>query len=88
MSRLVRSANSLSSHKTSQEAPLLLKIGHFCLAPSVCLVVATHPIADAEENHYYLSPEGDLYLYVVPPEPQYRFLLCPLDRAQDESTNA
>ena len=64
------------------------QIGHFCLAPSVCLVVATNPIADAEENHYYLSPEGDLYLYVVPPEPQYRFLLCPLDRAQDESTNA
>jgi Sigma-70, region 4 len=40
-------------------------------------VAARAPIVDDEENRYYISLEGDLYLYVVPPEPQYRFLLCP-----------
>ena len=44
-------------------------------------------IVDAEENRYYLCLEGDLYLYVGPPEPQYRFLLCTLDRANaDKNT--
>jgi len=51
-------------------------------------VAARARIVDAEENRYYLSLEGDLYLYVGPPEPQYRFLLCPLDRALDKATNA
>ena len=42
-------------------------------------------IVDAEENRYYLSLEGDLYLYVGSPEPENRFLLCPLERATDEA---
>jgi hypothetical protein len=45
-------------------------------------------IVDAEVNRYYLSLEGDLYLYIGPPEPQYRFLLCTLDRAPDKAINA
>jgi hypothetical protein len=67
------------------EVPLLLR-SVICLAPSVCLFAARNPIVDAEENRYNLSLEGDLYLYVIPPEPQYRFLLCPLDRALDAAT--
>jgi len=51
-------------------------------------VAASAPIVDAEENRYYLSLEGDLYLYVGPPEPHNRFLLCTLDRALDNATNA
>jgi Replication initiator protein A len=51
-------------------------------------VAAKAPIVDAEENRYYLSLEGDLYLYVGPPEAHNRFLLCTLDRALDEATNA
>jgi hypothetical protein len=51
-------------------------------------VAAKAPIVDAEENRYYLSLEGDLYLYLGPPEPHNRFLLCTLDRALDEATNA
>ncbi len=44
-------------------------------------VAASAPIVDAEENRYYLSLEGDLYLYVGPPEPENRFLLTTLDRS-------
>src|SRR5215204_1388497 len=51
-------------------------------------VAAKAPIVDAEDNRYYLSLEGDLYLYLGPPEPHNRFLLCTLDRARDEATNA
>jgi hypothetical protein len=51
-------------------------------------VAAKAPIVDAEENRYYLSLEGGLYLYVGPPEPHNRFLLCTLDRALDDAINA
>jgi Replication initiator protein A len=51
-------------------------------------VAARAPIVDAEENRYYVSLEGDLYLYVGPPEPHNRFLLCALDRAQDKVIDA
>jgi hypothetical protein len=47
-------------------------------------VAASAPIVDAEENRYYLSLEGDLYLYVGPPKPGNRFLLCTLDRSAAE----
>jgi hypothetical protein len=43
-------------------------------------VAASAPIVDAEENRYYISLEGDLYLYVGPPKPENRFFLRPLDR--------
>lgn len=46
-------------------------------------VAASAPIVDAEENRYYLSLEGDLYLYVGPPEPENRFYLLTLFRASD-----
>ncbi len=45
-------------------------------------VAANAPIVDAEENRYYLSLEGDLYLYLGPPDPENRFFLCTLDRAE------
>jgi hypothetical protein len=44
-------------------------------------VAASAPIVDAQENRYYLSLEGDLYLYLGPPEPANRFFLCTLDRS-------
>jgi hypothetical protein len=44
-------------------------------------VAASAPIVDAEENRYYISLEGDLYLYVGPPKPENRFFLRTLDRA-------
>jgi hypothetical protein len=50
-------------------------------------VAARARIVDAEENRYYLSLEGDLYLYVGSPEPENRFLLCPLDRCLHELTS-
>ena len=62
------------------EVPLLLR-SVICLAPSVCLFAARNPIVDAEENRYYISLEGDLYLYVGPPKPENRFFLRTLDRA-------
>jgi hypothetical protein len=37
-------------------------------------VAARARIVDAEENRYYLSLEGDLYLYVGSPEPENRFI--------------
>jgi hypothetical protein len=43
-------------------------------------VAASVPIVDAEENRYYLSLEGDLYLYLGPPEPENRFFLRALVR--------
>ncbi len=43
-------------------------------------VAASAPIVDAEENRYYLSLEGDLYLYLGPPEPKNRFFLRTLER--------
>ncbi len=43
-------------------------------------VACSAPIVDADENRYYLSFEGDLYLYVGPPEPQNRFFLTTLNR--------
>jgi hypothetical protein len=43
-------------------------------------VAASAPIVDAEENRYYISLEGDLYLYVGPPRPENRFFLRTLDR--------
>jgi hypothetical protein len=55
-------------------APLMFGCNWTGLRPCVAARV---PIVDAEENRYYISLEGDLYLYVVPPEPQHRFLLCP-----------
>jgi hypothetical protein len=48
-------------------------------------VAARARIVNAEENRYYLSLEGDLYLYVGSPEPENRFLLCPLEHATDEA---
>jgi hypothetical protein len=44
-------------------------------------VAASAPIVDAEENRYYLSLEGDLYLYLGPPEPTNRFFLRTLERS-------
>jgi hypothetical protein len=44
-------------------------------------VAASAPIVDAEDNRYYLSLEGDLYLYIGPPMPENRFLLRTLDRS-------
>ena len=44
-------------------------------------VAAKAPIVDAEENRYYLSLEGDLYLYLGPPEPANRFFLYTLERS-------
>src|SRR5215207_4698204 len=51
-------------------------------------VAARAPIVDAEENRYYLSLEGDLYLYVGPPEPDNRFFLCTLHRALPPDNDA
>jgi Replication initiator protein A len=45
-------------------------------------VAARAPIVDAEENRYYLSLEGDLYIYLGPPEPKNRFFLCTLARSE------
>ena len=42
-------------------------------------VAANAPIVDAEENRYYLSLEGDLYLYFGSPEPANRFFLRTLE---------
>jgi hypothetical protein len=47
-------------------------------------VAASAPIVDAEENRYYLSLEGDLYLYLGPPEPANRFFLRTLERSLSE----
>jgi hypothetical protein len=47
-------------------------------------VAASAPIVDAEENRYYLSLEGDLYLYVGPPQRENRFFLRTLDRSTAE----
>jgi hypothetical protein len=44
-------------------------------------IAASAPIVDAKENRYYISLEGDLYLYVGPPKPENRFFLRTLDRA-------
>jgi hypothetical protein len=44
-------------------------------------VAASAPIVDAEENRYYLSLEGDLYLYIGAPEPANRFFLRTLERS-------
>jgi hypothetical protein len=44
-------------------------------------VAASAPIVDAEENRYYLSLEGNLYLYLGPPEPVNRFFLRTLERS-------
>jgi hypothetical protein len=44
-------------------------------------VAAKAPIVDAEENQYYLSLEGDLYLYLGLPEPANRFFLYTLQRS-------
>jgi len=44
-------------------------------------VAAKAPIVDAAENRYYLSLEGDLYLYLGPPEPANRFFLLTLERS-------
>jgi hypothetical protein len=44
-------------------------------------VAASAPIVDAEENRYYLSLEGDLYLYIGSPEPANRFFLRTLQRS-------
>ena len=46
-------------------------------------VAAPAPIVDAEDNRYYLSLEGDLHLYLGPPEPENRFFLCSLRRDQE-----
>ena len=43
-------------------------------------VAAPAPIVDAEDNRYYLSLEGDLYLYLGLPEPENRFFLRSLER--------
>lgn len=47
-------------------------------------VAAPAPIIDADDNRYYLSLEGNLYLYVGPPEPENRFFLTALSRAAGE----
>jgi hypothetical protein len=39
---------------------------------------------DAEENRYYISLKGDLYLYVGPPKHENCFFLRTLDRANVE----
>ena len=43
-------------------------------------VAANAPIVDAEENRYYLSLEGNLYLYLGPPSPENCFFLTTLKR--------
>ncbi len=43
-------------------------------------VAASVPIVDADENRYYLSLEGDLYLYIGSPEPENRFFLLAISR--------
>ena len=35
---------------------------------------------DAEENRYYISLKGDLYLYAGSPKPENRFFLPTLER--------
>ncbi len=47
-------------------------------------VAASAPIVDADENRYYLSLAGELYLYVGPPEPENRFYLTTLNRVGQE----
>ncbi len=44
-------------------------------------VAASVPVVDADENRYYLSLEGDLYIYIGSPAPENRFLLCTITRA-------
>ena len=39
---------------------------------------------DANENRYYISLKGDLYLYVGSPKPENRFFLRTLERASAE----
>jgi hypothetical protein len=68
------------------EVPLLLGSVVLCLAPSVCLVAARGPIVDAEENRYYISLEGDLYLYVGPQSPRTASFSVP-STAQTHNTN-
>lgn len=46
-------------------------------------VAASVPIVDAEGNRFYVSLEGNLYLYIGPPEPENRFFLTSLDRVSD-----
>ena len=48
-------------------------------------VAASAPIVDAEENRYYLSLEGDLYLYVGPPSLENRFFITTLSRGAQDS---
>jgi hypothetical protein len=81
----VASARRKSSRRCSA-ASLIASLRFGCdwtgLRPCVA---ARARIVDAEENRYYLSLKGDLYLYVGSPEPENRFLLCPLERATDEA---
>lgn len=46
-------------------------------------VAAKAPIVDSDENRYYVSFEGDLYLYIGAPAPENRFLLTSLKRDDD-----
>ena len=42
---------------------------------------------DAEENRYYISLKGDLYVYVGSSKPENRFFLRTLDRTDaDKNT--
>jgi hypothetical protein len=43
-------------------------------------VAARARIVDAEENRYYLSLEGDLYVYSGGSDPEHRHFLCRLNR--------
>jgi hypothetical protein len=67
------------------EVSLLLGSVILCFALCVCLV-ARAPIVDAEENRYYISLEGDLYLYVGPPKPENRFFLHALERTDADKS--
>lgn len=46
-------------------------------------VAAPVPIVDSEDNRFYLSLEGDLYVYLGASEPDNRFFLHTLDRDLD-----
>lgn len=43
-------------------------------------VEAPAPIVDEKENRFYLSGDGDLFIYIGPPEPENCFYLCALHR--------
>lgn len=45
-------------------------------------VDAPAPIVDAEENRFYISLSGELYIYLGPADPENRFYVCTLERPE------